>query len=387
MKNFINKKVLEIPPSGIRRFFDIIATMDEVISLGVGEPDFDTPWHIRESSIYYIEQGYTTYTSNSGLIELRETISKKLFQEHYLEYNSQDQVLITVGVSEGLDLALRAILNPGDEVIVHEPSYVSYKPCIIMAGGVPVVVETKLDDDFQLRAEDVEKVITKKTKAILISYPNNPTGAIINKDNLTKIAKIVEKYDLLVISDEIYGYLTYKGEHTCFATLPGMKDRTILLNGFSKAYAMTGWRIAYAASNRDIIKAMTKIHQYTMLCAPIISQKAAIEALNNGYSYMKSMIEEYNQRRRLIIESLNKIGLNCFKALGAFYVFPSIENTILSDEEFAEKLLLEEKVAVVPGSAFGDCGRNFIRCSYATSLNEIEEALKRIQRFFERYKK
>lgn len=383
----LNKRVLEIPPSGIRRFFDIIATMDDVISLGVGEPDFNTPWHIRESSIYCIEQGYTTYTSNSGLIKLREAISNKLFQEYHLEYNPKDQVLITVGVSEGLDLALRVLLNPGDEIIIHEPSYVSYKPCVVMAGGVPVVVETKLEDDFQLRAEDMEKVITEKTKVLLISYPNNPTGAVISRDNLLKIAQIVEKHDLLVISDEIYEYLTYNGEHTCFANLPGMKERTILLNGFSKAYAMTGWRIGYAASNKSIIDAMTKIHQYTMLCAPIVSQKAAIEALENGYCHMQNMIAEYNQRRRLIIEELNKIGLSCFRALGAFYVFPFVGNTVLNDEEFAEKLLLEEKVAVVPGSAFGSCGRGFIRCSYATSLEKIEEALGRIQRFFKRYKK
>ncbi|MBU0900253.1 aminotransferase class I/II-fold pyridoxal phosphate-dependent enzyme [bacterium] len=387
MKKLLSQSVLSIPPSGIRRFFDIIATLDDVISLGIGEPDFDTPWHIRELSIYHLEQGYTNYTSNSGLIKLRETISQRLNKDYQLKYDPVTQILVTVGVSEGLDLALRAILNLGDEVIVHEPSYVSYKPCIIMAGGVPVVVETKLEDDFQLKAEEIEKVVTKKTKALIISYPNNPTGAIMEKDRLSKIAQVVKKHNLLVIADEIYEHLTYEGSSTCFAALPEMKERTILLNGFSKAYAMTGWRIGYAASHQDIIEAMTKIHQYTMLCAPIMGQQAAIEALKNGYFHRQDMITEYNQRRRLIIKGLNEIGLNCFTAKGAFYVFPSIINSTLNDEEFAERLLLEERVAVIPGGAFGKSGRSFIRCSYATSLDKIEEALERIRRFFNRYKR
>ncbi len=378
---FVSKAVQDIPPSGIRKFFDLITTIKDVISLGIGEPDFVTPWHIRDMAIYSLEQGYTSYTSNAGLIELRQGISEHLFNNYGLQYSPQDEILITVGVSEGLDLALRAIINPGDEVIIPEPCYVSYKPCTIFAGGKPVVIPTDADTGFKITPRQVEEAITDRTKALLLSYPSNPTGATMSKEELMKIANVVAKYNLLVISDEIYSRFTYDMPPTSFVSLAGMKERTILLNGFSKAYAMTGWRIGYAAGNKEIIAAMTKIHQYTMLCASIISQKAAIEALRNGKSAVEEMYNEYNQRRRVIVRGLNEIGLKCQMPGGAFYVFPSIKTTGLTSEAFAEKLLFEEKVAVVPGTAFGDCGEGYIRCSYATSLEKIEEALERMGKF------
>lgn len=380
MDGLISKVVKEIPPSGIRKFFDLISRMDGVISLGVGEPDFVTPWHIREKAIYSLEDGYTNYTSNSGLLELRIEVARYLYERWNLSYDPESEILITVGVSEGMDLALRSIINPGDEVIIHEPSYVSYPPCVLFAGGVPVMVKTLVADDFVVRAGEIEKNLSPKTKAIIMSYPNNPTGATIPLDELCKIRDLVKRYGIIVISDEIYAELTYDGRHTPFVS-PEIKDQTILLNGLSKAYAMTGWRIGYAAGNKEIISAMTKIHQYTMLCAPILAQIAAIEALREGKDRMEEMIKEYDRRRRFLVNGLNEIGLNCFIPKGAFYAFPSIKKAGITEEEFCERLLLEEKVAVVPGTAFGESGRGYIRCSYATSIENIEEALIRMERF------
>ena len=363
-----------------------MASMEGVISLGVGEPDFVTPWHIREAGIYSLEQGYTSYTSNYGLLELREELASYLAGRHGISYDPQRELLITVGVSEGVDLALRAILDPGDEVIVHDPSYVSYVPCTVLAGGAFVPVPTNLENDFQVRAGDIEKRITPRTKAIILGYPSNPTGAVMDKGELAKIAEVAKRHNLLVISDEIYERLVYGVEHTCFASLPGMKERTILLSGFSKAYAMTGWRIGYAAAREEIIEAMMKIHQYTMMCAPTMAQMAALEALKGGDAQVEEMVAEYDQRRRVMVKGLNDIGLTCFEPKGAFYAFPSIKGTGLSSEEFAERLLIEDKVAVVPGSTFGQCGEGHIRCCYATSLEEIEEALERMARFVKRHR-
>ncbi len=365
----------------------MLSSLEEVISLGVGEPDFVTPWHIREAATYSLEKGYTMYTSNYGLLELRQELARYLEFHYKLSYHPEYEILITVGVSEGLDLALRAILNSGDEVIIPDPCYVAYSPCIILAGGVPISIPTNEENNFVIRAEDIEARITKRTKVILIGYPANPTGAVMSKEELNKIGELAQRYNLLVISDEIYARLVYGVEHTCFASSPGVKEQTILLGGFSKAYAMTGWRIGYIAANRQFIEAMTKIHQYTMLCAPIMAQMAAIEALKNGESEIERMTQEYNKRRRLIVKRLNDIGLSCFEPKGAFYAFPSIKVTGMSSEEFAEKLLTEEKVAVVPGSVFGQCGEGFVRCCYATSLTNIEEALQRIDRFVNKHKK
>jgi len=384
-RNVISQRVRDISASGIRRFFDLLASMEGVISLGVGEPDFVTPWHIREAGIYSLEQGYTAYTSNYGLLELREELASHLRRRYGLDYDPQRELLVTVGVSEGVDLALRAILNPGDEVIVHDPSYVSYVPCTILAGGVPVPVATSFENDFKVRAEDIERRITPRTKAILLGYPNNPTGAVMDKGELVKIADVAKRHNLLVISDEVYDRLVYGVEHTCFASLPQMKERTILLNGFSKAYAMTGWRIGYAAAREEIIEAMVKIHQYTMLCSPVMAQMAAIEALKAGGAQVEDMVAEYDKRRRIMVKGLNDIGLTCFEPKGAFYAFPSVKSTGLSSEDFAEKLLLEAKVAVIPGSTFGQCGEGHIRCCYATSLPEIEEALERMGNFVRRH--
>jgi aminotransferase len=358
--------------------------MDDVISLGVGEPDFVTPWRIREAAIYSIERGDTMYTSNYGLLELREAISEYLKSQHGLDYAPDKQVLVTVGISQALDLAMRAILDPGDEVIIPEPTYVSYVPCVVLAGGVPVTVPTHMENSFHVRPSDIESRITSKTKAILLGYPNNPTGAVMPKNELEGIAGIAKSYDLTVISDEIYERLVYGVDHTSFASLKDMADRTIHLGGFSKSYAMTGWRIGYACSNPDIIEAMTKVHQYTMLCAPIQGQMAALEALRSGNDRVEEMRLEYNRRRQLIVRGLNQIGLNCIEPKGAFYAFPSIKSLGLSSEEFAERLLLEEKVAVVPGSAFGSSGEGYVRCCYAVSVDEIQEALVRIKRLVER---
>lgn len=384
----ISPVVQAIPPSGIRRFFDIAAEMEDVISLGVGEPDFVTPWSIRESCVYGLEQGYTSYTANRGLLELREEICALQKRNFNIDYDPKTNVLVTVGVSEALDIAMRAILTPGDEILIPEPCYVSYKACASLAGAVAVAVPAKIENNFSITPADLEAHVTNKTKALLIGYPNNPTGAILTKEQLMDIAKFAQEHDLIVISDEIYGDLTYGGErHVCFAGLPGMKDRTILLNGFSKAYAMTGWRIGYAMSNPAIISAMTKIHQYTMLCAPITAQIAAVEALRHGEKYMKKMVSEYDKRRRLIYDGLTNAGLKCFEPKGAFYIFPDITSTGLTSEEFAEQLLMKEHVALVPGTAFGQCGEGYVRCSYATSVTKISEAIARIEHFVQHCKK
>ncbi|MCF2600415.1 MAG: aminotransferase class I/II-fold pyridoxal phosphate-dependent enzyme [Veillonellaceae bacterium] len=384
----ISPVVQAIPPSGIRRFFDIAAEMEDVISLGVGEPDFVTPWSIRESCVYGLEQGYTSYTANRGLWELREEICALQKRNFNIDYDPKTNVLVTVGVSEALDIAMRAILTPGDEILIPEPCYVSYKACASLAGAVAVAVPAKIENNFSITPADLEAHVTNKTKALLIGYPNNPTGAILTKEQLMDIAKFAQEHDLIVISDEIYGDLTYGGErHVCFAGLPGMKDRTILLNGFSKAYAMTGWRIGYAMSNPAIISAMTKIHQYTMLCAPITAQIAAVEALRHGEKYMKKMVSEYDKRRRLIYDGLTNAGLKCFEPKGAFYIFPDITSTGLTSEEFAEQLLMKEHVALVPGTAFGQCGEGYVRCSYATSVTKISEAIARIEHFVQHCKK
>jgi len=376
--------VTNVPASGIRKFFDIVSQMEDVISLGVGEPDFVTPWHIREACIWSLEKGYTNYTSNYGLLELRKAIAWYLAQRYGALYRPENSILVTVGVSEALDLALRVLLDPGDEVIVVEPCYVSYKPCVIFAGGVPVEVSSRASQGFQVSAEEIEAAVTRRSKALLLSYPSNPTGAVLPREECLKVARIARKHDLYVISDEIYAELTYEGEHTCFAALPEMQDRTILLNGFSKAYAMTGWRLGYAASNPEIIEAMMKIHQYTMLCAPIMAQLAAIEALRNGHDAMREMVAEYDRRRRFFVKGLNEIGLECSLPQGAFYAFPSIRSTGLTSEEFSSRLLFEERVAVVPGNAFGEGGEGHIRCAYASSIEALEEALSRMQRFLRR---
>lgn len=383
--NRISPNVKAIPPSGIRRFFDLAAEMKGVISLGVGEPDFVTPWHIRESCIYGLHRGYTAYTSNCGLLELREEIARNLRQDYQVTYDPKREILVTVGVSEALDLAVRALLSPGDEVLIPEPCYVSYKSCVILAGGTPVTIPTRLENEFCITSSELERYVTPRTKILMIGYPNNPTGAIMSKERLLDIARFVQKHDLIVISDEIYAKLTYGEDHTCFSSLPGMRDCTIVLNGFSKAYAMTGWRIGYAASNEEFIDAMTKIHQYTMLCTPITAQIAAIEALKQGEKEVHQMVTEYNQRRRLILNGFREMGLACFEPKGAFYVFPSIKETGLKSLEFAEQLLNSEKVALVPGDAFGLSGEGFVRCSYATSTAQINEALNRIGRFIRRY--
>jgi aminotransferase len=377
----------QLSPSGIRKFFDLLASMDGVISLGVGEPDYATPWHIREAAIASLEKGQTMYTSNSGTPELRNELARFLRREHGLEYDPATELLITVGVSEALDLAMRAILDPGDEVIVADPCYVSYEPCVLLAGGKTVSVPTRQEDGFELRPEDVEERITGKTKAILIGYPSNPTGTVMSRGKLLELTQVARRHGLMVASDEIYAKLVYGVEHTCVAALPGMKDSTILLGGFSKAYAMTGWRIGYAAAPRDVIAAMTRIHQYTMMCVPTMAQVAAVEALRSGGESASAMVEDYNRRRIVMLKGLCDIGLSCFEPNGAFYAFPSIKVTGMTSEEFAEKLLTEEKVAVVPGSAFGRSGEGYVRCCYATSLEEIQEALARMRRFVHRHRK
>ena len=383
----ISQRTNKLSPSGIRRFFDLLNSIEGVISLGVGEPDYATPWHISEAAIESLKNGQTMYTSNSGMPELREELSRYLHHHYKLEYDPNSELLITVGVSEAMDLAVRAILNPGDEVIMPDPCYVSYNPCVVLAEGRPVMVPTSEENNFEIEAADIEARITERTRAIIIGYPSNPTGAIMSRDKLAQIAEVARRHHLLVISDEIYARLFYDGEHTCFASLPGMKDNTIFLGGFSKAYAMTGWRVGYAAAPREIIAAMTKIHQYTMMCASTMGQVAAIEALKSGEDSTTAMVEDYNRRRLFIVKGLCDIGMSCFEPKGAFYAFPSIKSTSLSSEEFAEKLLTEEKVAVVPGSAFGECGEGYVRCCYATSLEDIEEALSRMKHFVDRHRK
>jgi aminotransferase len=383
----ISRRARQVSPSGIRKFFDLLASMEGVISLGVGEPDFTTPWHIREAAIYSIEKGFTMYTSNLGMPELRQALSQHLKDSYNLDYDPDSELLVTVGVSEALDLAMRAIIDPGDEVIMPDPCYVSYTACVILAGGTPVMVPTSEANSFEINPSDIEAKISHKTKAILLGYPANPTGAVMPRDKLEKIAEVARRHKLLVISDEIYARLVYGVEHTCLAALPGMRDRTILLGGFSKSYAMTGWRIGYAAANKEIIAAMTKIHQYTIMSASTMGQVAAIEAIKSGEESVAEMVEDYNRRRLVMVKGLGDIGLSCFEPKGAFYAFPSIRSTGMTSEEFAEKLLVEEKVAAVPGNAFGQCGEGYIRCCYATSLAEIEEALDRMKRFVDKYSK
>lgn len=386
MRNPLSEKITSIKPSGIRKFFDIVTTMEGAISLGVGEPDFETPYFIREEAIYSLEKGRTFYTSNSGLKELREEIDRYLQRKLNISYDPMTEIIVTVGGSEGIDIALRAMLDNGDEVLIPQPSYVSYEPCVILAGGKPVIIELKSDNDFKLTKEQVLEKITEKTKLLVMPFPNNPTGSIMTYEELEEIAKICIEKDIFVLSDEIYCELTYTGKHASIAQVPGMKERTIVINGFSKSYAMTGWRLGYACGPEMIIKQMTKIHQFAIMCAPTTSQYAAVLALRDGDLDVAKMRESYNQRRRYLINRFNEIGMDCFEAEGAFYVFPSIKRFGLSSEEFATRLLMEEKVAIVPGTAFGDCGEGFMRISYAYSLERLKEALDRIERFVSRLK-
>jgi aminotransferase len=378
---YLSNTVQSIQPSGIRRFFDLASSMENVISLGVGEPDFVTPWNVIEASYHSLEQGYTAYTANAGLFELRKEISRYMKRRFGVTYSAEEEMVVTVGASQAIDLALRAVVNPGEEVIVVEPSFVSYAPTVTLAGGVPVPVNTYSRDDFKLQPEQIEAAVTEKTKVIMLCSPNNPTGTVLSKGDLEKIAEVVEKHDLLVISDEIYAELTYDEPYTSFPAVRNMRDRTILISGFSKAFAMTGWRLGFACGPKAILQAMLKIHQYTMMCAPTMAQHAAFEALVNGQKDVVKMKESYRQRRSLVIHALEEMGLSCHVPGGAFYVFPSIEKTGLSSEEFAEQLLMKEQVAVVPGSVFGESGEGHVRCSYATSVQKLEEAMRRIDRF------
>ncbi|MCR6546345.1 aminotransferase class I/II-fold pyridoxal phosphate-dependent enzyme [Dehalobacterium formicoaceticum] len=380
-QDFITPGVRDLPPSGIRKFFDLVTEMKDVISLGVGEPDFVSPWHVREACVYSLEKGYTMYTSNYGLPELRYEIAQYLDQRFGVAYDEKKEIIVTVGASEAVDIALRTICSPGDEVLIPEPCYVSYKPCVALTGAIPIVIPTTVENEFKLTPQMLETYITPKTKAIILSYPNNPTGAVMTGEELAALCKVIVKHNLIVVSDEIYAELTYDGVHTCIASLPEMRDRTILINGMSKAFAMTGWRIGYLCAHEDFIENMVKIHQYTMLCAPIMGQKAAIEAFRSCRKEVDRMREEYDQRRRIIYKRMQDMGLEVFEPKGAFYIFPSIQNTGLSSEEFAGALLKEEKVAVVPGSAFADCGEGFLRCSYASSIKKITLAMDRMERF------
>ena len=370
-----------LKPSGIRRFFDIAAEMDHVISLGVGEPDFKTPWAIRQEAIHTLEQGKTWYTANAGLAQLRQEIARYLKDAIGVEYHPKDQILVSVGGSEAIDLCIRALVQPGDEVLVPQPSFVCYDPIVRLAGGAPVAIETKVENQFRLTPEELEEKITPKTKLLVLPYPNNPTGAVMKREHLEAIAPVLQRHDLLVLSDEIYSELTYSGKHVSIASLPGMAQRTVVINGFSKSFAMTGWRLGFAAGPAPIVQLMVKIHQYAIMSAPTMSQYAAVEALKSCMSSVADMREEYNLRRRYVVDTLNKMGLSCFEPDGAFYVFPSIRSTGLSSEEFCEKLLEQERVAVVPGNAFGDSGEGHVRISYSYSINYLKEALKRIQRF------
>ena len=385
MRNPLSDKIVAIPPSGIRKFFDIVSEMKDAISLGVGEPDFDTPWHIREEGIYSLEKGRTFYTSNAGLKELKVEIHNYLRRRCDVTYDADTEIMVTVGGSEAIDIAMRAMINPGDEVLIPQPSYVSYLPCAVLADSVPVVIELEEKDQFRLTPEKLLEKLTPKSKLLVLPFPNNPTGAIMEREDLEKIAKIVEEHDLFVISDEIYAELTYGSErHVSIASLPGMKERTVLINGFSKAYAMTGWRLGYACAPSAILSQMLKIHQYAIMCAPTTSQYAAVSALKNGDADVQHMRESYDQRRRYLIHAFEEMGLECFEPLGAFYMFPSIKRFGMTSDEFATRLLQEEKVAVVPGTAFGDSGEGYLRVSYAYSLKSLKEALGRIERFVNR---
>lgn len=387
MRNPLSEKIVQIQPSGIRKFFDIVSEMKDAISLGVGEPDFDTPWHIREEGIYSLERGRTFYTSNAGLKELKEEIARYMKRRFGLLYNPAGEIYVTVGGSEAIDGALRAMLDSGDEVIIPQPCYVSYEPCVILADGVPVIVELKEENEFKLKREQLEAVVTDRTKILVMPFPNNPTGAIMTKEDLAEIAEFVLEHDLFVISDEIYSELTYGTNHVSIASFKDMRERTIVINGFSKSYAMTGWRLGYACGPKLIIDQMLKIHQFAIMCAPTTSQYAAVEALRNGDEDVKNMRNAYDRRRKFLIKSLRDMGFKCFEPFGAFYVFPSIKEFGMSSEEFAETLLNEEKLAVVPGTAFGNCGEGFLRISYAYSIEDLKNALERMKHFIERHKK
>jgi aminotransferase len=381
MKDYLSPLVRNIPPSGIRKFFDLVSGSKDIISLGVGEPDFSTPWHVREAAVYSLEKGRTKYTPNSGIPELREAIAEYLEDNFRVHYEPTNEVLVTVGGSEAIDLALRALITPGDEILIPEPCYISYSPISVIGGGVPVGIETFAANQFKLTAESLKAVITPRSKVLILCYPSNPTGGIMTYEDWLPIAKLVEEHDLIVISDEIYAELTYGQKHVSFAAIPGMRDRTILVSGFSKAFAMTGWRMGYACGHQDLISAMLKIHQYTVMCAPVMGQVAAHEALTNGLEEKDRMVESYNQRRRLVVKGFREIGLECHEPQGAFYAFPSIINTGLSSDEFAQRLLLEAKVAAVPGDVFGLGGEGFLRCSYAYSVSQLNEAIERIGNF------
>ncbi len=386
MRNPLNKKVESIKPSGIRKFFDIVSEMKDAISLGVGEPDFDTPWHVREEGIYSLEKGRTFYTSNAGLKELKGEISAYVKRKLGVAYNPDNEVFVTVGGSEGIDMALRAMLDPGDEVLIPQPCYVSYDPCTVLAGGVPVFINLKEENDFRLTAAELEEAITDKTKLLILPFPNNPTGAVLERRELEEIAKVVEKHDIFVLTDEIYCELYYKDDYASIVQMPGMKERTVYINGFSKAYAMTGWRMGYVCAPEVILKQMLKIHQFAIMCAPTTSQYAAIEALKNGDEDVRMMRDAYNQRRRYLMHAFKQMGLPCFEPYGAFYVFPCIKEFGMTSEEFATRLLEEEKVAVVPGTAFGDCGEGYLRISYAYSIDNLKIAIDRLKKFVTRLK-
>ena len=384
MRNPLADKVVEIKPSGIRKFFDIVSEMKDAISLGVGEPDFDTPWHIRDEGIYSLERGKTHYTSNAGLMELREEICRYLYRRQGLSYDPVKEVLITVGGSEAIDIGLRAMCNPGDEVLIPQPSYVSYEPCAILADAKPVIINLKAENEFRLTAKELRDAITEKTKVLILPFPNNPTGAIMERKDLEEIAQVIEEKDIFVISDEIYSELTYKGDHVSIVNIPGMQERTILINGFSKSYAMTGWRLGYACGPEAIIQQMVKIHQFAIMCAPTTSQYAAVEALKNGDEDVKQMREAYNQRRRYLMHAFHQMGLECFEPYGAFYVFPCIKEFGMTSDEFATRFLEEEKVAAVPGTAFGESGEGFLRISYAYSLENLKIAIGRLEHFIKK---
>ncbi len=384
-EDLLSEKCVSLKPSGIRKFFDVVADMKDAISLGVGEPDFDTPWHIRDEGIYSLEKGRTFYTSNAGLKELRMEIAAYLKRTQGVDYHYLHQILVTVGGSEGIDLAMRALINPGDEVLIPQPSYVSYEPCTVLADGVPVTINLKEENRFRLTPEELEAAITPKSKLLVLPYPNNPTGAVMEREDLEALAPVIEKHDLYVLSDEIYGELTYTGNpHVSIASIPGMQERTILINGFSKAYAMTGWRLGYVAGPERIVKQMTKIHQYCIMCAPTTSQYAAVDALRNGDEDVKRMRESYDERRRYVLHALHEMGIPCFEPEGAFYVFPCIRQFGMTSEEFSVRLLQEEKVAIVPGTAFGDCGEGYLRISYAYSIDDLKKALGRLRKFVQR---
>ena len=381
MTKELSKKVIAIKPSGIRKFFDLVSEMQDVISLGVGEPDFDTPWHIRDEGIYALEKGKTFYTSNSGLKALRQEISNYIKRTQNILYNPDNEIIVTVGGSEAIDIGIRALVNDGDEVIIPQPSYVSYEPCALLANAKPVIINLKAENEFRLTSDELLNAITEKTKILILPFPNNPTGSIMDKEDLEKIAKVIIEKDIYVMSDEIYSELSYKDKHVSIASLPQMKERTILINGFSKAYAMTGWRLGYACAPKEIIKQMTKIHQYAIMCAPTTSQYAAVEALKNGDNDVAMMRQSYNQRRRFLLNAFKEMNLPCFEPFGAFYVFPCIKEFGMTSEEFATRLLQEEKVAAIPGNAFGDSGEGYLRISYAYSLDNLKKAMERLGRF------